>query len=127
MTVRKVKPTLRLPRRCNFPSLDRTCPGLDIRSDLLAGWESLKKLCALPRQISFRNASDREGNANGYMQAGAHYMRQVSGLLKASVNSLRSTSLMDAPEGNYCISKIFHLLQYSLMKHSNYLLQEEIP
>jgi hypothetical protein len=99
LTVRKVKPTLRLPRRCNFPSLDRTCPGLDIKSDLLAAWDSVKKLCALPRQISLQSASGRTRNGNGYMQAGAHYMRQVSGLLKASVNSLRSTSLMDAPEG----------------------------
>lgn len=81
--------------KCSFPSFNTGCAGLDLKSDLLAGWDSVKKFCALPRQIS-RSSSVR---ATGYMQAGAECMHRVSELLKASVNSLRSTSLMDAPEG----------------------------
>lgn len=34
-----------------------------------------------------------------YVNAGAHYMRQMSGLLKDKVNSLRQNALNDTPQG----------------------------
>ncbi|KAH7293968.1 hypothetical protein KP509_28G050300 [Ceratopteris richardii] len=101
--VRKVRLSMNVAPRCNFPSFDATCGSLDFKSDLLAGWESVKKFCALPRQIS-RSPSTR---ATTYMQAGAEYMHRMSELLKASVNSLRSTSLMDAPEETFsCVLRL---------------------
>eukprot|EP00250_Pteridium_aquilinum_P001118 c11326_g1_i1 orf=873-4781(+) len=96
--VRKVRLTMKAEPKCSFPSFDATCGGLDLKSDLLAGWDSVKKFCVLPRQIS-RSSSAR---ATGYMQTGTEYMHRMSELLKASVNSLRSTSLMDAPEETFC-------------------------
>lgn len=97
VTVRKVRLTMKAASKCSFPVFDTSCGGLDLKSDLLSGWDSVKKFCGLPRQIS-QNSS---GRATSYMQAGAEYMHRMSELLKASVNSLRSTSLMDAPEGLY--------------------------
>jgi len=35
-----------------------------------------------------------------YVNAGAHYMRQMSGLLKDKVNSLRQNALNDTPQGS---------------------------
>jgi hypothetical protein len=35
-----------------------------------------------------------------YVNAGAHYMRQMSGLLKDKVNSLRQTALNETPQGS---------------------------
>lgn len=35
-----------------------------------------------------------------YVNAGAHYMRQVSGILKEKVNSLRHNTTVETPHGN---------------------------
>ncbi|MCO5591361.1 hypothetical protein L7F22_045343 [Adiantum nelumboides] len=101
--VRKVRLTMKVAPKCSFPSFDATCGSLDLKSDLLAGWDSVKKFCTFPRQVS-RSSSAR---ATNYMQAGAEYVHRMSELLKASVNSLRSTSLMDAPEETFtCLLRL---------------------
>ncbi|KAI5054834.1 hypothetical protein GOP47_0029979 [Adiantum capillus-veneris] len=101
--VRKVRLTMKVVPKCSFPSFDATCGSLDLKTDLLAGWDSVKKFCTFPRQVS-RSSSAR---ATNYMQAGAEYVHRMSELLKASVNSLRSTSLMDAPEETFsCLLRL---------------------
>jgi hypothetical protein len=59
------------------------------------------------------NASQRHlanaglANAGAYVNAGAQYMRQVSGILKDKVNSLRSNSL-EGPQGIALFSFCFY-------------------
>ncbi|KAG0598827.1 hypothetical protein M758_12G103500 [Ceratodon purpureus] len=47
------------------------------------------------------------GQRLAYVNAGAHYMRQMSGLLKDKVNSLRQTALNETPQDNFtCVIKL---------------------
>lgn len=60
-----------------------------------------------------------------YVNAGAHYMRQVSGILKEKVNSLRHNTTVETPHGNsseyleyvYCVIKA--LIQ-PIREHAKY-------
>ena len=59
------------------------------------------------RQIrkSLKPAATRNSNSSqrsiAYVNAGAHYVRQVSGMLKDKVNSLRHSSLTEVAQGAY--------------------------
>ncbi|KAL2652043.1 hypothetical protein R1flu_020171 [Riccia fluitans] len=76
------------------------------RAPLLPGWAAVRKLRVLHRTLLSGNASQR---SLAYVNAGAQYVRQVSGLLKDKVNSLRSNSLnsLEGPkEGFSCVLKL---------------------
>ncbi|KAL3699757.1 hypothetical protein R1sor_017779 [Riccia sorocarpa] len=76
------------------------------RAPLLPGWAAVRKLRVLHRTLLRGNASQR---SLAYVNAGAQYVRQVSGLLKDKVNSLRSNSLnsLEGPqEGFSCVLKL---------------------
>ncbi|BBM98900.1 hypothetical protein MPTK1_1g17040 [Marchantia polymorpha subsp. ruderalis] len=76
------------------------------RARLLPGWAAVRKLRVLHRALLRGNASQR---SLAYVNAGAQYMRQVSGILKDKVNSLRSNSLnsLEGPqEGFSCVLKL---------------------
>ncbi|XP_071692886.1 uncharacterized protein [Rutidosis leptorrhynchoides] len=92
--VRKVRMALDPPTGCNFSSskvkLDTVKRHLSTaQSKLSSGWQAVRRIPFTPRvpvNGSFSNQS------LAYMQASTQYIKQVSGLLKTGVSSLRSTS-----------------------------------
>lgn len=95
--VRRVRMALDMPSGCSFSSLRQPIIKLEsfryrmsnLQSTLSAGWESLRKVRVLshvPENSSFSRHS------LAYMHASAQYIKQVSGLLKIGVSSLRSSS-----------------------------------
>lgn len=75
---------------------------------ILTGWTAVRKL-RFPRIPSHGTASQR---SIAYVNAGAQYMRQVSGLLKDKVNSLRQTASSEAAQGvptKICFIVYLHL------------------
>ncbi|CAM6082195.1 unnamed protein product [Calypogeia fissa] len=103
----------KLPTGCTCPSLrsikfvslfasvdERSA---NIRAPLLTGWATVRKLRFVQPILARGNASQR---SLAYVNAGAQYMRQVSGILKDKVNSLRSNALEGPQEGMFCLLKL---------------------
>lgn len=67
----------------------------NIRAPLLTGWAAVRKLRLIQPIFQRGHTSQR---SLAYVNAGAQYMRQVSGILKDKVNSLRSNAL-EGPQG----------------------------
>lgn len=91
-----------MPSGCNFSSLPMV--KLDtvryrlsnVQSTLSSGWESVRRVRVLP-QLPANSSFSKHSLA--YMQASAQYIKQVSGLLKVGVTTLRSSSSYEAPQG----------------------------
>ncbi|CAL9748396.1 unnamed protein product [Musa acuminata subsp. burmannicoides] len=95
--VRKVRMALDMPSGCSFSPLRLPMVKLEslqyrmsnLQSTLSSGWESLRKVRVMPR-LPANSSFSRHSLA--YMHASAQYIKQVSGLLKTGVTSLRSSS-----------------------------------
>ncbi|KAJ7547018.1 hypothetical protein O6H91_08G065300 [Diphasiastrum complanatum] len=100
---------------CKFPSLETILSHIpwhadsldrhpNKRSSILAGWDTVRKIRVIPRD-SFRRTLSQRNNA--YLTAGAQYMKQVSGLLKAGVNTLRNSALTEVPQETFsCLVRL---------------------
>lgn len=95
--VRKVKMALDPPKGCSFSSLKAPKIKMDavryrfysLQSTLSTGWQALRKIRFVPR-VPPNGSLPRQSLA--YVQASAQYVKQVSGLLKIGVTTLRSSS-----------------------------------
>ncbi|XP_010266256.1 PREDICTED: uncharacterized protein LOC104603800 [Nelumbo nucifera] len=94
--VRKVKMALDPPTGCSFSSLRAPVKMESLRhrvsnlqSTLSSGWEALRKIRVVPR-VPANGSFSRHSLA--YVHAGAQYIKQVSGLLKVGVTTLRNSS-----------------------------------
>ncbi len=58
----------------------------------------MRKIRIIPKPAARANPSTSMRSA-AYMNAGVQYMRQVSGILKDKVNSLRHSALAEPPQG----------------------------
>ncbi|CAM0944009.1 unnamed protein product [Alopecurus aequalis] len=102
--VRKVRMSVDMPSGCNFSSLpvvkfDSVKHRLsNVQSSITSGWESVRRVQVsphLPPNSSFSKHSI------AYMQASAQYIKQVSGLLKVGVTTLRSSSADEIQQETY--------------------------
>lgn len=114
-TVRKVKIIAKpLPfRSSSLSALDTNTvdfegrPHSHKRSLLSSGWSAVRKMRIIPKpgmrshNSSQQNSSQLSSSQRSmaYVNAGAQYVRQVSGMLKDKVNSLRHSSLAEIPHG----------------------------
>nr|XP_043606485.1 uncharacterized protein LOC122578567 [Erigeron canadensis] len=95
--VRKVKMVLDPPTGCNFSSIKPPKVKLETvkrhfstaQSKLSSGWQAVRRIPFSPR-VRVNGSFSHQSLA--YMQASTQYIKQVSGLLKTGVSSLRSTS-----------------------------------
>lgn len=95
--VRKVKMALDPPTGCSFSSLkapkikmtDVRYRLSSLQSTLSSGWQALRKVRFVAR-VPPNGSFSRQSLA--YVQASAQYVKQVSGLLKIGVTTLRSSS-----------------------------------
>ncbi|TYH72274.1 hypothetical protein ES332_D05G242800v1 [Gossypium tomentosum] len=97
--VRKVKTTLDPPTGCSISSLSLRAPTIKLgniryhltsfQSTLASRWHALRKLRVAPR-LPANGSFSRQSLA--YVHAGTQYIKQVSGLLKIGVTSLRNSS-----------------------------------
>ncbi|XP_020090273.1 uncharacterized protein LOC109711557 isoform X2 [Ananas comosus] len=104
--VRKVRMSLDMPSGCSFSSLRSPVVKIEtlryrlsnVQSTLSSGWESLRKVRVLPH-LPANSSFSRHSLA--YMHASAQYIKQVSGLLKVGVTTLRSSSSYEIVQETY--------------------------
>lgn len=102
--VRKVRMSVDMPSGCSFSSLPMMKLESvryrlsNVQSTLSSGWESVRRVRVLP-QLPANSSFSRHSLA--YMQASAQYIKQVSGLLKVGVTTLRSNSSYEVPQETY--------------------------
>jgi hypothetical protein len=66
----------------------------------------VRKIRIIPKPAARANPSTSMRSA-AYMNAGVQYMRQVSGILKDKVNSLRHSALAEPPQENFsCVLRL---------------------
>ncbi|KAI3922156.1 hypothetical protein MKX01_005845 [Papaver californicum] len=95
--VRKVKMDLDSPKGCNFSSLRPSkikvealrCRLSNLRSTFSSGWQAIRRVRVQPR-VPARGSISRHSLA--YVHASSQYIKQVSGLLKTGITTLRSRS-----------------------------------
>ncbi|KAJ8762554.1 hypothetical protein K2173_007993 [Erythroxylum novogranatense] len=97
--VRKVKTVLDPPTGCNMSSLSLRAPKIKmalvryrffkLHSSVSRGWKALRKIRVAPCRSAHGSIS-RQSLA--YVHASTQYLKQVSGLLKTGVTSLRNSS-----------------------------------
>ncbi|KAF8377347.1 hypothetical protein HHK36_030724 [Tetracentron sinense] len=95
--VRKVKMAMDPPTGCSFSSLKPPIIKLEslryrfsnIQSRICSGWEALRNIRVVPR-IPANGSFSRHSLA--YVHASTQYIKQVSGLLKIGVTTLRNSS-----------------------------------
>ncbi|XP_057470363.1 uncharacterized protein LOC130759232 [Actinidia eriantha] len=95
--VRKVKMALDPPTGCSFSTLKTPKIKMEavryrlysLQLTLSSGWHALRKIRFVPR-VPPNGSFSRQSLA--YVQASAQYVKQVSGLLKVGVTTLRSSS-----------------------------------
>lgn len=93
--VRKVKMSLDPPTGCSFSSIPKIKLESvrnrfsNFQSTLSSGWQAVRKIHFAPR-VSGNGSFSRQSLA--YVQASTQYIKQVSGLLKTGVTTLRSSS-----------------------------------
>lgn len=104
--VHRVKIKLAMASGCSFPCLAPILERLkslgklfsNIPSALVAGWTAVRKVRVAPQPPLQATYSQR---SVAYMQAGAQYIRKVSGLLKAGVNTLCNSTLMETTQETF--------------------------
>ncbi|TMW99778.1 hypothetical protein EJD97_001966 [Solanum chilense] len=111
--VRKVKMGLNPPTGCSFSSLKTPKIKIEsvryhlsnMRSSISSGWRAIRKVHFAPR-VPANGSFSRQSLA--YMQASTQYVKQVSGLLKIGVTSLRSnpSSYDVVQETYYCFLRL---------------------
>jgi len=74
------------------------------RSLLSSGWSAVRKMRIVPKQGARHQSGAAQQNSSqrsmAYVNAGAQYVRQVSGMLKDKVSSLRHSALAaEVPQG----------------------------
>ncbi|KAG6468268.1 hypothetical protein ZIOFF_072841 [Zingiber officinale] len=95
--VRKVRMALDMPSGCSFSSFRQPIVKLEslrfrmssLQATLSSGWESLRKVRVMPN-LPANSSFSRHSLA--YMHASSQYIKQVSGLLKIGVSTLRSSN-----------------------------------
>ncbi|XP_076884501.1 uncharacterized protein LOC143533654 [Bidens hawaiensis] len=95
--VRKVRMGVDPPTGCNFSSLKPPKVKLEtvkrhcatVQSKMSSGWQAVKRIPFSPRKPINGSFSL---HSLAYMQASGQYIKQISGLLKSGVSSLRTTS-----------------------------------
>ncbi|XP_057495298.1 LOW QUALITY PROTEIN: uncharacterized protein LOC130780349 [Actinidia eriantha] len=95
--VRKVKMAPDLPTGCNVLSLKPSMLKLEplrfhmsnVKSTVSSGWGALHKVRVAPRVPANSSFSSQ---SLAYVHAGTRYIKEVSGLLKAGVSTLRNSS-----------------------------------
>ncbi|VVA16266.1 PREDICTED: ZEAMMB73_Zm00001d018133 [Prunus dulcis] len=95
--VRRMKPGLDPPTGCSISSLRPPVIKLEsiryrlssFQSTLASGWQALRRIRVVPR-VPANGSFSRQSLA--YVHAGTQYIKQVSGLLKTGVTSLRESS-----------------------------------
>jgi hypothetical protein len=68
----------------------------NIQSAFVAWWTAVRKVRVVPQAPPQATYSQR---SVAYMQAGAQYIRKVSGLLKAGVSTLCNSTLTETTQG----------------------------
>ncbi|XP_052141879.1 uncharacterized protein LOC127761609 [Oryza glaberrima] len=102
--VRKVRMSVDVPSGCNFSSLPMVKLNSvryrlsNVQSTLSSGWESVRRIQTLP-QLPANSSFSKHSLA--YMQASAQYIKQVSGVLKVGVTTLRNSSSYETPQETY--------------------------
>lgn len=120
--VRKVKMALDPPKGCNFSVVKSPRIKLDsiqyrlsnLQSALSSGWQALRKIRVTPH-LPAKKSFSRQSLA--YVHASTQYIKQVSGLLKVGVTTLRSSSSSYEPVQGMlvlcfdilCMPKVQHL------------------
>ncbi|XP_073387826.1 uncharacterized protein [Physcomitrium patens] len=75
------------------------------RSLLSTGWSAVRKMRFVPKQGTRSHNSSQRSMA--YVNAGAEYVRHVSGMLKEKVSSLRHSSLAELPQEKFtCLLRL---------------------
>lgn len=95
--VRKIKVGLDPPTGCSILALRPPVIKLEsirsrfssLQSTITSGWQALRNIHVAPR-IPANGSFSRQSLA--YVHAGTQYIKQVSGLLKTGVTTLRSSS-----------------------------------
>lgn len=95
--VRKIKVGLEPPTGCSITALRPPVIKLEairsrfssLQSTITSGWQALRNIRVAPR-VPANGSFSRQSLA--YVQAGTQYIKQVSGLLKTGVTTLRSNS-----------------------------------
>ncbi|XP_071728759.1 uncharacterized protein [Rutidosis leptorrhynchoides] len=96
--VRKVKISLDPPTGCSFSSIKPSkvrlekirCHVTKFKSKVSSGWQAVRNIHFSPRVPENGGSFSRQSLA--YVQASTQYIKQVSGLLKIGVSTLRSSS-----------------------------------
>ncbi|KAK6923815.1 hypothetical protein RJ641_010015 [Dillenia turbinata] len=111
--VRKVKMAVDPPTSCSFCSMSAPTLKLEflrlhlsnLRSSVSSGWKALRRVRASP-QIPANGSFSRQSLA--YVHAGTQYIKEVCGLLRVGVTSLRSSSSSyEAVQENYsCLLRL---------------------
>ncbi|OAY66910.1 hypothetical protein ACMD2_14233, partial [Ananas comosus] len=104
--VRKVRMSMDMPSGCSFSQLRPPMLKLEplryrlsyLQSTLSSGWESVRKVRVVPRLPANSSFSK---NSLAYMHASAKYIKQLSGLLKSRVTTLRNNSSYEIVQGTY--------------------------
>ncbi|GAB4844919.1 hypothetical protein Ancab_038311 [Ancistrocladus abbreviatus] len=111
--VRKVRMGLDPPTGCSFSSLKAPTIKLEsarnhlsnFQTKLSSGWQALRRI----RFVLHKPAGGSFSRTSlAYVQASSQYMRQVSGLLKVGVTTLRQSSSSYEPmqESYYCLLRL---------------------
>ncbi|OIT28396.1 PREDICTED: uncharacterized protein LOC109212700 [Nicotiana attenuata] len=121
--VRKVKMGLDPPTGCSFSSLKTPKIKMEsvryhlsnLRSTFSSGWQAVRKVRFAPRMPA-NGSFSRQSLA--YMQASTQYIKQVSGLLKIGVTSLRSSpsSYEVVQETYYCLLRLKSSMEEDAIK-----------
>ncbi len=69
------------------------------------GLATVRKIRIIPKPAARANPSTSMRSV-AYMNAGVQYMRQVSGILKDKVNSLRHSALAEPPQGFFPLCSV---------------------
>ncbi|XP_058088155.1 uncharacterized protein LOC131235065 [Magnolia sinica] len=110
--VRKVKMSPDMPPGCSFSSLKPPMVKLEslrhrisnFRSTISSGWEALRNVRVVPR-LPANSSFSRHSLA--YVHASTQYIKQVSGLLKIGVTTLRNRSAYEEVQETYsCLLRL---------------------
>lgn len=104
LSVRKVRMSMDMPSGCSFSQLRLPMLKLEplrnrlsyLQSTLSSGWESVRNVRVIPRLPANSSFSK---NSLAYMHASAKYIKQLSGLLKSGVTTLRNNSSYEIVQG----------------------------
>ncbi|KAI3761739.1 hypothetical protein L1987_52160 [Smallanthus sonchifolius] len=110
--VRKVKMTLGPPTGCSFALIKRPKVKMEtvrhhfanLQSKVSSGWQAVRRIHFSPRMPANGSFSS---HSLAYMQASTQYIKQVSGLLKVGVSTLRSSSSgYEVQESYICLLRL---------------------